>query len=1011
MGRGFCRDDPSADDRPLLYLSVSERVSEDIGDIPLTLSLSSERDEAVTAIVTTVSDATQGDSAVAGQDFTPLEDVEVVIPPRTLSVTVFLRIEDDRVVEEDETFRLMVRGIEATAINDSVSSAAVVTIADDDTALASLTAATRKVSEGGEFRLSLGLTAEVGVEFRAVIEVIEETASSEDYEPFGVLALRPMGSAATASPTVDVFTLRTRQDDIVEADETLAVRIVSVETAVLDRIRVVNGSNGEPLRLTITNDDAALSLRLSEEDSERLCSMAQGSVTVVEGSTVFVVGCLTGQAESFTAELTITDDQGRILGLETEDYVLSGRRLSFDGLATRALVAWESRDDLIAESSEAYYFEITGVTGSGRIRIEGGRVPVIVRDDGDRVFVVLEGFEVRGLDGSMRSIGSGGSLGLGDVLSLRVRLEGGVLERGLEATVRIEAAEGDSGIASYTDLGGILTIGGGGSVSSLVEVLEMGSASRQTAFFVSLEGAMAGGVSVGIDRSRFVVFSAAPGTDPAVESIGIEIAGDREVREGEVLELMVRLTDPVSVSGMVDLRLEGWSLSAEAGVDFEALTQDFSLSASSPSNGIFLRPVADGIIEGDETLLVTVGGLTDATASAAILVTIKDTDVLGLSLTADVFEVREGDVLELRYELRGENLPFAFGVETEVVRGDLEDFRLIQGTGLLDSLGRHEGVRIEAIADGLIEGSEEIELGIGRITPLTAGFLDPLSALEVEGSVRVRIVDGDEAEVRLELEVGEVGGLGDVLRVIEGSRGVLSVYLFPGGELLRELEVRVFEGGMELGVFILGSGETRVSREVVLREDTMFSLGMSQVGFPGVSYGVGDIGVELVDAESVVNLGVDEVLVEEGGIVEIEVVVERVSEGVEYPRGEVVVRGLTAESGLDFVPLTVGDFEFDSMGVGLREVERFGVRVIDDEIREDEESFEVYVLVLSGGRVRVEGGEGEGILVRIEDDDEEEEEEVVLSMGGGGGIGPIFLVLGFLGVLYRLRLGFRVGMV
>ena len=246
--------------------------------------------------------------------------------------------------------------------------------------------------------------------------------------------------------------------------------------------------------------------------------------------------------------------------------------------------------------------------------------------------------------------------------------------------------------------------------------------------------------------------------------------------------------------------------------------------------------------------------------------------------------------------------------------------------------------------------------------------------------------------------------------MIEGSRGVLSVYLFPGGELLRELEVRVFEGGMELGVFTLGSGETRVSREVVLREDTTFSLGMSQVGLPGVSYGAGDIGVELVDAESVVSLGVDEVLVGEGGIAGIEVVVERVSEGVEYPRGEVVVRGLTAESGLDFVPLTVGDFEFDSMSVGLREVERFGVRVIDDEIREDEESFEVYVLVLSGGRVRVEGGEGEGI-VRIEDDDEEEEEEEVLSMGGGGGIGPIFLLLGFLGVLYRLRLGFRVGMV
>ena len=363
--------------------------------------------------------------------------------------------------------------------------------------------------------------------------------------------------------------------------------------------------------------------------------------------------------------------------------------------------------------------------------------------------------------------------------------------------------------------------------------------------------------------------------------------------------------------------------------------------------------------------------------------------------------------MEFEYELIGEDLPFDLTVETEVLSGDGSDF-VLEGEGglLLNSLGVHGGLSLLALADGLIEGDEEVELGIGRITPLTSGFLDPLSAIEVGGSVRVRIVDGDAAEVRLSLETaGQAAvGQGSGLRVIEGTRGILTAYLFPeGGILGEEQEVRVVQGGMELPRFILGSGTMRMSLGVVLTEDTEFSFVSGQGSLPGVEFGVGVIRVFLVEARVSVRLRVDSVLVQEGGVLGIEVLAERDAVTTPYPVGEVVVRGLTAEEGSDFFPLTGGEFSFESAMAGeMTALERFEVRLIEDEVREDVETLEIYLSLLGFERfVRVEGDVESPILVRIEDDDEEEEEEVTRG-GGGGGIGPLFLLLGFLGAVYRL---------
>ena len=594
VGPSILSDRVSAVERPLLYLSVAERVSEDGGQILVTASLSTVQNEDIRLTLTAIPETATPTADFSFAGLNPAQ-AEVVIPPRALSATAPLTIVNDSLVEGAEVFRLMATSETSIAINDSPESAVAVTITDDDSATLSLTAVTREVDEGGEFQISLGLSSAVTVDLTAVVEVIEETATADDYRPPDRLVLTPGGPP---------LTLLTSADDEVEEDETLAFRIVTVETTVLDQLRVVNGVNGEPLRLTIVNDDAAVSLRVSDTESDRLCSMAASRepLTVVEGSTVFVTACLTGPRGIFAVDLRVLDDEDQDLGLETTDYVLSASTLSFDGTMDRALAIFETKDDLIPESSEAFDLALSSPTGS--VRIEDGRVTVIVTDNGDTAVVMLEGFEVRSADGTTRPIVSGESLAQGEVLRVRARLTGvGTLNVPLEAVIRIEAAEG-SPIVSYSDLGAILTIQSGETVSGLTDVLEMGSAIRQTPLFVSLEGAMAGGAAVGIEGDRFVILAATSMASP----VAVAIEGSTTVEEGETLELTVRLTDPSSVSGQVELQLEAWSGSAAVDDDFLPLMEIFSLDAVAPSRVVRVVTAADDLIEGDEDLIVTVGG-------------------------------------------------------------------------------------------------------------------------------------------------------------------------------------------------------------------------------------------------------------------------------------------------------------------------------------------------------------------------------------------------------------------
>ena len=425
-----------------------------------------------------------------------------------------------------------------------------------------------------------------------------------------------------------------------------------------------------------------------------------------------------------------------------------------------------------------------------------------------------------------------------------------------------------------------------------------------------------------------------------------------------------------------------------------------------------METLEDDELEGEEEFFVMVGGV-NARASEVFSGVIEDDERVSVRFTQERVSVREGEGVDLGYEVtapglvEGEGLGYAFEVEAVVVGGTAAaDFRVLQEVGLVDRAGRVDRIRVEGIADGLIEGSEFGLLEL-RARPLTTGFSAPLSVLEVGGSVRLEIEDVDAAEVRLSLSAPRqaVVGLGESLRVIEGTEVEVLVFLVPSGGVLGEdLEVRVLEGLVELPLLVLRRGESSVSGRFVVTEDTMVTFASGQGTVPGIEFGVGGIGVEVVDESVRVSLRVLRERVREGEGVEIEVIGERTDLSTSYPSGEVIVRGVTAEEGLDFFPLEEREVVFDPLTLSSRR--RYEVRVIEDGISEDEESFEVYLEVSGGEGVGVEGGIEEAVEVRIEDA-EEEEEEVASGGGGGGGIGPLFLILGCLGAMYRLCRGVR----
>ena len=313
--------------------------------------------------------ATMDETAEAGSDYAAVSNMLDIAPGQATAV-ISVPIRDDDLVEEDETFTLVLSDVQHAQLASGVATG---TIRDDD-AVPVLSIGDVRVGEAAgaaifTVALSTPSRREVAVNYATADQTA--TAGTDYRETRGTLTIASGEVTATISVPIT-------QDDVDEDNETFLIRLSAAQHA------EIGDAEG---RGTIVDDDEALTVSIfagrAVEDAEilhlpvRLSRAAPGPVVVRYG----------------------TSDASAQSGL---DYASSQGIIIFEAGSTEGVVAISVHDDQVPEAEETFNVTLrqpvnaeiaqgmatgTIVDNEGVPRLRVGDVTVSERD-AEAVFVV-----------------------------------------------------------------------------------------------------------------------------------------------------------------------------------------------------------------------------------------------------------------------------------------------------------------------------------------------------------------------------------------------------------------------------------------------------------------------------------------------------------------------------------------------------------------------------------------------------------------------------------------------
>ena len=327
------------DDTPTLSIADAPAVGEgETATFAVTLNRASDR-------AVTVQFGTADGTAVAGADYTARSGT-LTFAPGTKRATVDVRILDDDIDEQDETFTVTLSNAVGADLDDATATG---TIADNDDTPTLSIADAPAVGEGetATFAVTLNRASDraVTVQFGTA----DGTAvAGDDYTArSGTLTFAP-GS------TREAIAVRTLDDDIDEQDETFTVTLTAAGGAVLaDRTATA----------TIADNDAEPALRIAD-------------ATVAEGATAFFQVTLGLASERTVTVRYRTEDGSAVAG---QDFAPASGTLTFAPGSTRATIEVRTLGDGIDEPDET--FVVMLVTPSHATLADGRATGTISDDD------------------------------------------------------------------------------------------------------------------------------------------------------------------------------------------------------------------------------------------------------------------------------------------------------------------------------------------------------------------------------------------------------------------------------------------------------------------------------------------------------------------------------------------------------------------------------------------------------------------------------------------------------
>lgn len=635
---------------------------------------------------------TTTNAATEGVDYQATSGT-LVFAPGEQTHTVVVPVLGDYMREVDEVLWVRL----TNPVNASLdTSLALGTIADDDT-LIQISGVSVVEGDAGTTNAVLTVTAldttkPVDITFEVTIEALgtlpQHAQPGQDYVDFA----GPRLVTLPANQTSTTFTVEIVADSVAELDELLLLRFANPVHASLANTTAL---------VTIVNDDEALP------------AVSIGDASADEGAGVLLVPITLSAPAAQPVTVEVSTQSGTASA--GSDFVeVTGLVVPFEvGEQTRS-VAIDLVDDATIEAAETFLLRVTDALGA---TIADGEGEATIEDDEE---IALEqravAFASESDPDGARRVPFVLGLTRPTAIDIEVRI----------TTVDVTAEAG----LDYVSLD--------------QDVLFTPSLREQTVFVDVLDDPIhEGDETLGLhaERGGVAVPLAAEGTildDEEAPTVSVT-GSTRDESEGS-LDFFITLSHPSSLPVDVDYTTVAGG-TATAGSDYTETSGTVTLPPLAVDVAFAVPIAADGVYEGDETVVVwssALGATLDPTADEATG-TIVSSDPLEVSVSTDV-AVTEGDegderplVIELTVASQPAEIDVPFHVETIAGSASASaDFVPLDEEVVLPAGSSSLPVTVTVVGDGHYEGDETLFVLVTPLAPLVVTPAEPATGTIVD---------------------------------------------------------------------------------------------------------------------------------------------------------------------------------------------------------------------------------------------------------------------------------------
>ncbi len=673
---------------------------------------------------TVEADINGGGTATFGVDYTSADPILITIPAGTydgttstaITITVPTLVQD-LLIEGNETITFTLQNPSGIILGDAsnngtIESFDLYTITDDDVvnnphiSISTVTNASEPSTDGLIlFTLSTTSTSTIDIGYT----VTGSATNGTDYTTISGTTTMASGTT-TASLAIDVI-----DDLLIEGQENILFTVTGTNIPY-----IVASSTASTTTVTIADDDSyivsisATDNSGSEPGTDDVTFTVSLNTTNITGSAINVGYIVSGTASSTSGDFT----------------ALSGTTTMLNNAST-SIISIDVLDDILLEGSETIILTL--------IAVDNASTSISAATSTDTATIIDDEFDFE--DVSISSISNASEPALPGYFLLTLSTT---------STTTMDVGYSISGSAvngtDYSTISGTTTIGVGTTtrvitISPIDDVLVEGSESLTLTI-------------TGTNYGVFIASSTASSSsilvlDDDSDKVSIATSIPNASEPSTDGEFTLSISSSTSTTTDVGYTITG---SGTNGTDYQTISATTTIPANATSTTILIDIIDDVLVEGTETVIITLTGISNSLISinaslSSSTVSIADNDVppkeISIRLGSNAAEPgTDGSFIFSTGLVSTSSVDISYSIGGSATSGT--DYQTISGTITLPANATLTILFIDVIDDLVLESSEDIILTLTGVTSI-----DPAVLLSATTSATAVIVDDESASVSI----------------------------------------------------------------------------------------------------------------------------------------------------------------------------------------------------------------------------------------------------------------------